>query len=316
MDWFANSRLFELARTGRRVTPIWAAIPLAFVFSYAAQFGALPVLVAVVILYGTSGTPLPLDRMSATEAGFWMAAFLISAFALVYVLTGAWVLLYEKRPFRTLGYERGGSLKRYARGFLLGIVIFGVAAGILAAAGAVAIEKGDPSKQGTAAIAGVLLVLAGWVVQGGAEELVTRGWALPVIAVRSRPWLGLALSSLLFAAMHSLNENLSALALVNLALFGIFAGLYAMREGSLWGISALHAAWNWAEGNLFGFEVSGMQAGGGALWNLTGTGPDWLTGGMFGPEGGAAVSAALLIGIAVVLWGRRGASKQILGSNR
>jgi membrane protease YdiL (CAAX protease family) len=238
--------------------------------------------------------------MSATEAGFWMGAFLVTAFALVYAFVGAWVLLFEKRPFWTLGYERQGALAKYGRGFLLGGLMFAAAVGILALAGAMVPEEGDPSKQGTAAILGVLLVLSGWIVQGGAEEILTRGWMLPVLGARYRPWIGIAVSSLFFAAMHGLNDGLSVLAVVNLALFGLFAALYALREGSLWGISALHSAWNWVQGNFFGLEVSGMQAGG-TLWNLKTQGPDWLSGGAFGPEGGAAVSAVLLIGIAVIL---------------
>jgi len=47
-------------------------------------------------------------------------------------------------------------------------------------------------------------------------------------------------------------------ALANLALYGLFAALYALREGGIWGISAQHTAWNWAQGNIFGLQVSGI----------------------------------------------------------
>jgi membrane protease YdiL (CAAX protease family) len=304
MDWFQKSRLFELARQGKRLTHILAVAPLAFLFSFVAQFGSLPILVILALLYGLSENVLPLEDMSATESGIWMALFLISAFVLVYVFVGAWVWLFEKRPFWTLGYERRGALMRYGRGLLLGGLMIAVAAGILAAFGAIEVEEGDPSRQGIAAIPGVLIVLAGWIVQGGAEEVLTRGWILPVLGARYRPWVGLATASVLFAVLHGLNPGLSILAMVNLALFGLFAGLYALREGSLWGISALHSSWNWVQGNFLGFAVSGQAAGGGALLNLAGTGPDWLTGGEFGPEGGLAITAVLLVGIAMILWVR------------
>ena len=78
-----------------------------------------------------------------------------------------------------------------------------------------------------------------------------------------------------------------------------------VREGSLWGIGAQHAAWNWAQGNLFGFEVSGIAPAGGMLFNMMETGPDEITGGAFGPEGGLVITAVLLIGIAVLLGLRR-----------
>jgi membrane protease YdiL (CAAX protease family) len=180
--------------------------------------------------------------------------------------------------------------------------MFAAAVGILALFGSVSFEQGNPAEQGFPAIAGVMLVLIGWIVQGGAEEVLIRGWVLPVIGARYKPWVGLLVSSLIFALLHGLNPNLSVIALVNLALFGVFAGLYAMREGSMWGISALHTVWNWVQGNFFGLQVSGNGAGGGTLINLMETGADWLTGGEFGPEGGLAVTIVLLISIAITLF--------------
>jgi hypothetical protein len=256
----------------------------------------------LLIQYGLSEDLLSMNRMPVTDSGLWMALFLISSFFLMYVFVAAWAWLYERRPVHSLGYERPDALQRYGRGFLLGLFLFTAAVGIQAAFGGVFVETGDPSRQGTAAIAGVLIVLAGWLVQGGAEEVIARGWVLPVLGARYRPWVGILVSSLVFAALHALNDNLSVLAMVNLALFGLFAALYAMREGSLWGISALHSAWNWAQGNIFGFEVSGMSTGGGTIFNLGGIGPTWLTGGLFGPEGGVAVTAVLLLSILAILF--------------
>ncbi len=268
MNWFFNSRLFELARRGKRLTHILALIPLTFVFSFAAGFGSLPVLVVLIWRYGFSEDLLSMNAMPVTLSGLWMALFLISSFFLMYVFVAAWAYFYERRPMWTLGYERQAALLRYGRGFALGLVMFAGAVGLLWAFGVLGIGSGDPSRTGMAAIWGVLIVLAGWIVQGGAEEVLTRGWVLPVAGARYRPWIGLGVSALIFAAMHGLNDHLSLLALVNLALFGVFAGLYALREGSLWGISALHSAWNWVQGNIFGFEVSGMEAGGGSLLKL------------------------------------------------
>ncbi|RMD72733.1 MAG: CPBP family intramembrane metalloprotease, partial [Chloroflexi bacterium] len=140
------------------------------------------------------------------------------------------------------------------------------------------------------------------LVQGAAEEILTRGWMLPTLAVRYRPWVGVLISSLFFAVMHGLNPNLSFLALLNLFLYGLFAALYALREESLWGICAFHSIWNWAQGNLFGLAVSGQPVSGGMLFNLMETGPDWLTGGAFGPEGGLVTTIVLVISMAIIWW--------------
>lgn len=312
MNWFSNSKIFEMARQGKRLTHIAAVIPFSFLFALISQFGAIPVFIIMGSIYGITEDGISMKGASALEAGFWMSLQLIFSFVLIYIILWAWLRFFEKRPFWTMGYEVQHALMQYGRGFLFGILMFGGAVGILAMFGSVAIETGDPSQQGITALGGVLLVLIGWVVQGGAEEALIRGWALPVIGARYKPWIGLLVSSLIFAGLHGLNPGLSVFALINLALFGVFAGLYVMREGSLWGISALHSVWNWVQGNFFGFEVSGTIASGGTLFNLMETGEDWLTGGTFGPEGGAAVTVVLLIAIAVtVFWKGKETAQEI-----
>jgi len=303
MDWFSQSRLFELARQGQRLTHILAVIPLSLIIIFFGQFGVIPVVIIMTLLYGPPLGTL-WDFPSPTLSGFWAAALLISSFVLVYVFVGLWVGFFEKRPFWTLGYEQKNAFKQYLHGFLVGVVIFTAAVGGLSAFRFVGFENSDPSQQGLAALGGVFLILFGWIVQGGGEEVLARGWILPVIGARYRPWIGLAVSSLAFSGWHALNENLSVIAMINLALFGVFAGLYAMREGSLWGISALHSAWNWVQGNFFGFQVSGSSFGGGTLIDLIETGPDWVTGGLFGPEGGVAVTLVLIVSIGTVLFWR------------
>ena len=306
MDWFTHSRLFDLARQGKRLTHIAAVIPLSMLFAFISQLGVIPIFILMGALYGFSEDGIFTDGRGALEAGFWMGMQLVFAFVLIYVILWAWLKLFEKRPFWTLGYETNDALSQYGRGFLIGAVMFAGAVGILALFGSVTFEQGDPSQQGFAALGGVTLVLIGWVVQGGAEEVLIRGWVLPVIGARYKAWIGLLVSSLIFSLMHGLNPGLSAIALVNLALFGVFAGLFAMREGSLWGISALHSVWNWVQGNFFGFQVSGTNADGGTLINLMEIGADWLTGGEFGPEGGLAVTIVLVIGIAITLFWKSG----------
>lgn len=309
MDWFNNSKLFSLARQGQRLTHIAAVIPLSVLFSFVAQMGVIPIVAIMAIIYGFSDTLLTMKGMSSLTAGFWMSMQLISSFVLIYAILWAWLRFVEKRPFWTLGYELKNALFQYGRGFLIGVFMFTSAVGILVLFGSVSMEHGDQTLQGFAAIGGVGLVLTGWIVQGGAEEVLIRGWVLPVIGARYKPWIGLLISSLIFALLHGFNPGLSAIALVNLALFGVFAGLYAMREGSMWGISALHSVWNWVQGNFFGFQVSGTDANGGTLINLLETGANWLTGGEFGPEGGLAVTIVLVIAIAVTLFWK---SKQMV----
>lgn len=311
----ANNHLFELARSGRRLPHMVVVIVLSFVVVLAAQIiGGIPAVIIVVLLSAVGRSDLALNdpaavmRLVLPDTALEQVIVLVLSFAPIFLILWGWLALFEKRPLWTIGLERQGAWIKYLRGLGVGLVMFVAAIGISAALGFVAFESGDPQQQGVAALGSVLFVFLGWMVQGPAEEALTRGWILPVIGARYNPKWGVLLSSLIFAALHSLNfMNLDiqplyiGLALLNLFLFGLFAALYALYEGSLWGVFSIHAVWNWAQGNLFGFQVSGGNAVGGTLFNLMEAGPDLITGGPFGPEGGLSVTIALVIGC-ILVW--------------
>lgn len=313
----STNRLFELARSGKRLPHIILAVILAFVFVLIAQFtgGLLAALIVFLLSVSQAGMPSSFDNpdtlmaLVMPDTALEQAIFLVLAFGPIFLILWGWLALFEKRPFWTIGLEKAGLWTKYLRGFLVGLIMFTAAVGISALFGFIAFEQGDPQQQGVYALAGVLLVLLGWVVQGAAEEALTRGWLLPVVGARYKPLWGIIVSSILFAVLHSLNPNLSMIAVLNLFLFGLFAALYALREGSLWGVFGIHTVWNWAQGNLFGFEVSGQAAPGGTLFNLMEVGPDAITGGPFGPEGGLSVTI-VLIASCIVVWLRGRNDKQ------
>jgi membrane protease YdiL (CAAX protease family) len=315
-----NNHLFNLARTGQRLPHILVAVPLSFVIILVASIvgGIIAILINLSLVFLTGElTPAELDFSdSATmltlimpDTALEQVIFLVFSFGPIFLLLWLWLASFEKRPLSSTGMEQRGSGKKYLRGLGVGLLMFAASVGVSALLGYIAFEEGPPQQQGMAALAGVLLVFLGWTVQGPAEELITRGWLLPVIGARYKPWLGIILSSVIFAAFHGLNFigldislPLIGLALLNLFLFGLFAALYTLYEGGLWGVFGIHAVWNWAQGNLFGFEVSGQAAAGGTLFNFMEIGPDVITGGPFGPEGGLAVTIVLIISCALVWW--------------
>lgn len=243
---------------------------------------------------------VPTELTLLPDANLNMAILLVVSFAPLYFLVWAWLLIFERRHLWTIGLEWPGAVWKYLRGASIGLVMFSVSVGIFAVMGFAAFETGSAQPQGLAAIGGITVVLVGWVVQGAGEEALTRGFLLPVISTRYGTLAGIVLSSALFMALHLLNSNLSGLALLNLFLFGVFASLYALNEGGLWGVFAIHSLWNWAQGNLYGLEVSGSEVNTATLFNLREVGPDWLTGGAFGPEGGVAVTLVLVVSCALV----------------
>src|SRR6266487_607820 len=303
-----DNRLFVLARRGKYLPNWLIAILMALVFLFLSDLTFTPALFWLVgrlfPLYAWLNqlARSPYALVSSSELVLYLAIRFLPPVLLVWL----WLRFVEQRPFWTLGLERRGAALKYVRGFAFGFALFALTTGILFITGAVIGIGGDPRSVGFGALGGVLLSYLGWALQGPSEEIVTRGWLLPILGARYKPGIGIVISSLLFGLFHALNTGFSLLALVNLILFGLFAALYVLNDGSIWGMFGIHAAWNWAEGNVFGALVSGFNQPGGQLMILHPVGPGWLTGAAFGPEGGLAVTATFLIGIAgMIWWGRR-----------
>ncbi|MGH3343174.1 MAG: lysostaphin resistance A-like protein [Carbonactinosporaceae bacterium] len=305
---FADSHLLDLARRARRrpavtlVTAVSIVLPFVAALAGAAAYAAAP---AAAVLPSTR------DHSPLVSATARLLVLLLS-FGVMSLLAWLWVARVEQRPFRTLGFERsaGGPA---LRGLLLGLTMFAAVAAVLAVLG-LATTTGRPADPAVLAAVGATCV--GWAVQGSAEEIVFRGMLLQSVALRFGAGAGVAVSAVVFTLLHVLNPGFTVLAALNLFLVGVFLGRYALRAGSLWGVCAWHAAWNWAQANVLGYSVSGLGAdratGRITIIDVTETGPDWLTGGAFGPEAGLVTTAVLACGIAVQ-WVRKPPGGRLAG---
>jgi membrane protease YdiL (CAAX protease family) len=212
-----------------------------------------------------------------------------------------WVRFIEKRKVSTMGLYCRARLKKYMMGFLLGIITISAITLAMAALGAVQMKAESLQIQGIDLLAGVFIMLGGWIVQSASEEIAIRGWLLPVVGAKYNGLVGILATSVTFGAIHLFNPNATALSTINLVLSGIFFAMYAIFEGSIWGVSGYHCAWNWAMANIYGFSVSGFEPVGGTVISFKITGPDTITGGYFGPEGGMMLSVFLCIGIVILI---------------
>ncbi len=206
----------------------------------------------------------------------------------------------EKRKLSTLGLSKNNFLDKYLVGFSLGLLEMLLVVVILFIFGFLTIEKAQVQPIGIKAIGNILIILIGWIIQGATEEIVTRGWLMNVLSARYNVKLGLIVSSTLFGLMHLLNPNVNYIGILNIILVGFLFGIYVLRTNDLWGVCGMHSAWNFAQGNIFGFEVSGLNVQVGSLIDLNLKGNEIITGGAFGPEAGLACTFVLILFIFVI----------------
>lgn len=243
------------------------------------------------------------------ETGEWpqLAYILFAAFGFGAALTIGWVVAFERRGVREIGFNAHG-LRRFVRGYLIGMASLVAVVGAIWLMGGYGVEASGAFQSAAvgAALLPIAVLLLGFIVQGSTEEIIFRGWLMQLIASRHGLWIAVAANSVVFGIVHGANIAPSrelALGLVNIVLFGVFISLYAAREGSLWGVCGWHAAWNWLLGLGFGLEVSGqvvqttpliidLTTREGAMW--------WITGGLFGPEA-SVVTTVLLAGGSLLL---------------
>jgi hypothetical protein len=132
------------------------------------------------------------------------------------------------------------------------------------------------------------------------EELAFRGYVLQRAAQVLGPVIAGSLSSLLFGFAHSGNPQASLLSILNTVLAGGLLAIARVRSRALWMPIGLHFGWNFFLGPVFSFPVSGYTFGRAGLSPPT-PGPMWLSGGAYGPEGGAALTAILVLALPLAL---------------
>jgi len=136
-----------------------------------------------------------------------------------------------------------------------------------------------------------------------AEELLARGYVFASL----RDWLGqpiaLALTSIGFGLLHLkiLARTARSVSLVILA--GVFLGTILIVTKSLYAAWMAHWAWNWVMAVPLHVAVSGQPMAR-PDYQIVDAGPDWLTGGPWGPEGGAGAALGMIAGLAY-LYARR-----------
>ncbi len=214
--------------------------------------------------------------------------------------------LLDRRPFADFGFHFSASWwRQFAFGLGLGaVLITGIFIIELLLGWITITDTFYVVEPNTSFFLAYLLPIIVFIAVGFYEELWSRGYQLTNVAEGLNGWLGyrnatfaaLILTSAVFGFLHASNPNATLISTFNISLAGLFLGLGFVLTGELAIPIGLHITWNFFQGNVFGFPVSGTSTLGATIFQIEQSGPTLLTGGAFGPEAGVIGLIAIAIG--------------------
>jgi uncharacterized protein len=219
----------------------------------------------------------------------------------------------DRRPFSTFGFRLGaGWWLDLLFGMVLGALLITAVFLIELRLGWVRVTGAFETHGSAPLVISMLFPVVTFLCVGISEETVFRGYQLknaaeglnhPALGPRGAILLAWVLSSVFFAALHADNPNATSISTLNIVLAGLMLGFGYVLSGELAIPIGLHITWNFFQGAVYGFPVSGFGAFGPTLLITEQDGPQLWTGGSFGPEGGLLVPGIMLLGMSLVaLW--------------
>lgn len=219
-----------------------------------------------------------------------------------YLSAAVLVLRWRNLPLSLLGMSLRGRGKDLLAGLGVAVLLYAVGFGTSLLMGTVEIASVEWVPRD---LLGTLLF---FLLVAVTEEVMLRGFVLGrMLSAGMNRFVALFLSSALFSAMHLFNPNFALLPFVNILLAGCLLGASFLYTRNLCFPVVLHWFWNWLQGPVLGYEVSGTDSGQ-SLLTLRLTGSDLLTGGSFGFEGSLLCTVLLVVGTLAIVgyYERRG----------
>lgn len=199
---------------------------------------------------------------------------------------------FDRQSFISLGFAWKGFGKERTAGFVTGILLISAMATVLWLMNLMQWFTVDADIQGMFLVIGLLVIIA------VGEELVFRGYILNNLMQSIPKEAALILSAVLFAVFHSLNPSFNLIAFINIFLAGILLGTNYIYTKNLWFAIFFHFSWNFFQGPVLGFQVSGIELPTLLQQNIKGS--MLLTGGQFGLEASWLATVAMSITVIIL----------------
>ena len=271
-------------------------------------FLALWICCAVVVM-AALGTPLKaLDRLTGTTGTAEGVGTTISLLMAHGIMLG----MLDPAGWRYVRMNRAALRSRpLLAGFAIGLAPIGLTCGLLLAIGWLDIQPvADGSWWGAAARVSLALLPAAFY-----EELLSRGYVFSALSDGIGRVGAIAITSVAFGLLHLWNPGWTVGSIASVVLAGVFLAAVLLVTESLYAATLAHFAWNWLMAVLLHVRVSGLSLAA-PDYQTVDNGPDWATGGQWGPEGGAVAAAAMILALVLLYLrgSRRGAGGSGLGS--
>ncbi|MBL0177308.1 MAG: CPBP family intramembrane metalloprotease [Ignavibacteria bacterium] len=232
--------------------------------------------------------PLPMYSPHLQSSIFLAAALAATLFGMLAV---------DRAPFASVGFGDRHAVRHFAIGVGVSSGMMGGVFLIELASGAAIVRLSSVTVWQAAQLLASGFTL--YLIVGFAEEILLRGYPFRTLLRATNPAATLLVTSVLFSLIHFWNPSISLPALCNICLAGVWLGRARLVTGQLWLPIGLHTGWNFTQGTVLGYPVSGMVEGG--VFRTDAIGAEWYTGGYFGPEGGALATVVLVLGT-LALW--------------
>jgi membrane protease YdiL (CAAX protease family) len=217
----------------------------------------------------------------------WVAASLVIAICLVYLFRK----YIDKKTFKSIGLDLSALYPNAVVGLFLGIFL--VCAGALLIFYFRGIEWIDIVSNTRELFSSAVLLL----MVAFSEEIVFRGYVLSNLMKSFNKWVSLLINAILFALVHASNPGVPWTALLNTFIGGLLIGITYISTRNLWLPIGFHFTWNFMQGPIIGFHVSGISFK--SLFILETKGHPLLSGGDYGFEGSLVASLLLIAAFGV-----------------
>ncbi len=266
--------------------PVWVTVPLFLITS------------AILIIVFSALSNLIFQIQAPVSKGYLIVfqQFMLHfpLFLGIFILALLFLKYIDRRPISDLGLELRGRGPDFIFGALFASILYVLGFGTSLLLGVVKIVN---IHFDVGLLAGSFVVL---IVSALMEEIMIRGYILSRLMLCMNKFLALFLSSAIFGLLHVLNPNIGFLAVFNVFLAGLMLGAAFLYTRNLWFPIILHVCWNWLQGPVLGYEVSGIKIFPSAF-TLHLPQNNIFNGGTFGFEGSIICTVLLVMSTGVII---------------